>query len=674
MILKKRPFLEIIFLLVISAIVFLPNIGRLTYFKDDWYYIYDGLIAGAKVFHPMFSIDRPARGYFFEIYYSFFGPHPFPYHVGAYLWRVFAAIGALWLFNILWPKERKFAFFTTLLFVLYPGYFWWISAIEYQPMIASLALQAFSIALTLKAIQSSGLVSRVSYLIGAIITGWIYIALVDYAIGVELFRFLCVYVLVTRDAQFSTMPKKVIATFKVWVWNLVIPLGFVWWRTFIFSNERKATDVGLQLEVLFNSPISTASNWFLHFFNSLLNLSMMAWVVQFQRFFFKLRLLDMVYGCAVVVIVLLLVFLVDRLMEQSIVVYQEISPKPSANPYREALLIGMPGMMFGILPVILANRYINLGIYSHYGLPASLPATIFLTGLIYVINSKQVRFVSICILIMLATLAHYSIPKYTLIEENAIATYWWQVSWRAPGLRPDTTLVTLYPIDVGDNNYREVPNMIYYPEYQQEIPVRYPLSAVPTNDQNAERIIIGKLRKLDGYRSHEFLLDYGNVLVISQPTSASCVHVIDGARYLLSESDPENIKLIAPYSRIDNVRVNVEPRIPQAFAFGAEPAHNWCFYFEKAELAVQKLDWNEAARLGDNALRLELHPEDQAEWFPFLEAYVVLGNEKNVKTLSSEIITHEFLRDQACSIFNESDFVLVMNSHMKSLVADLFCK
>jgi len=28
----------------------------------------------------MFSIDRPARGYFFELYYSLFGPQPLPYH------------------------------------------------------------------------------------------------------------------------------------------------------------------------------------------------------------------------------------------------------------------------------------------------------------------------------------------------------------------------------------------------------------------------------------------------------------------------------------------------------------------------------------------------------------------------------------------------------------------
>src|SRR5258708_31930978 len=101
MLLKKKPFLEVVFLLVISALVYLPNIGKLSYFKDDWYYMYDGLIAGAKVFHLMFNIDRPSRGYFFVLYYSFFWPHPFPYHISAFIWRVLAIICAVWLFNIL---------------------------------------------------------------------------------------------------------------------------------------------------------------------------------------------------------------------------------------------------------------------------------------------------------------------------------------------------------------------------------------------------------------------------------------------------------------------------------------------------------------------------------------------------------------------------------------------
>ena len=673
MILKKKPFLEIIFLIIISAVVYLPNIRNLTYFKDEWYYMYDAYIAGANVFRHMFSVDRPARGIFLEIYYLLFGPQALPYHISGYLWRIVSMIGAFWSFNILWPRERRFAFFTALLFALYPGYFWWISAIEYQPQIASLALQVVSIALTLKAVQSSEQTAKIAYLVGAILTGWAYIALVDYAIGVEVFRFLCVYVLVNRDGQFSSVWKRLYAFMRAWAWNLLIPLGFLWWRTFIFSNERKATDIGLQLEVFFNAPMPTASNWFLHFYNSLLSLSMLAWVAQFQRFFLRLHLQDMVYGYTIAVIVLLLIFLADRFINQSVA---PSDPEPSANLYREALLIGALGMIFGIFPVILANRYINLEIYSHYSLPVSLPATIFLSGLIYIINSRPIRFVLFCILIMLAVLTHYSIPKYALDEENAIETYWWQVSWRVPGLRPDATLVTLYPNGIGgaEDSFMEAANMIYFPDQRKEIPVRYFVSAVMPNNENTEFIIIGHHRKKDGYRSHTFILNYSNVVVLSQPTPASCVRVIDGTRYLLSESDPENIRLLAPYSRIENVRANLASQTPQEFAFGPEPALNWCFYFEKADLAVQKFDWKEAAKLGDDVIRLELHPEDQVEWFPFLQAYAMVGDEEKVKTVSANMNTRKFLSDQVCILFNRPDSVLTLSLQMKTLVTGLFCK
>ncbi|HMV30126.1 MAG TPA: hypothetical protein PKE23_12115, partial [Anaerolineales bacterium] len=196
---KKKNFPEILSLLLISAIVYLPHIGSLTYYKDDWYYIYDGMLGGAKIFHEMFRIDRPARGFFFEWFYALFGPNPLPWHLSVIVWRALAALGALWIFNLLWKENRKFNFIAALLFAIYPGYFWWISAIEYQPMIASLALQVFSIAFTLKAIQSTKNVEKAAYGIASILTGWSYIALVDYAIGMEAFRFIAVYLLIAHD-------------------------------------------------------------------------------------------------------------------------------------------------------------------------------------------------------------------------------------------------------------------------------------------------------------------------------------------------------------------------------------------------------------------------------------------------------------------------------------------
>ncbi len=50
---------EIAVLILVSALVYLPNVGKLTLYKDEWYFIHDASIAGPGVFINMFSIDRP---------------------------------------------------------------------------------------------------------------------------------------------------------------------------------------------------------------------------------------------------------------------------------------------------------------------------------------------------------------------------------------------------------------------------------------------------------------------------------------------------------------------------------------------------------------------------------------------------------------------------------------
>lgn len=668
---KKKFWIEALFLLLISAIVYLPNIGHLTYFKDDWYYIYDGLIAGSKVFHPMFSIDRPARGFFFEIYYFLFGSQPFPYHLGAFLWRMAAAIGALSLFNILWPNRKRFTFFAALLFTLYPGYFWWISAIEYQPMIASLAFQVFSIVFTLKSVQSSNSFSKITYLIAAILTGWACIALVDYAIGMEVFRFLCVYILLARTDELSAISGKFFATVKTWVWNLLIPFGFIFWRTFLFANERKATDVSLQISALLHSPVPTLASWSLSLFNSLLNLAILAWVNQFPRYFFGTRLKDIASGIAVAGSVILLVILIEKLFKRE----KDWGLETSEINQKEALLIGIAGMVFGIIPIILVNRSINLDAYSHYALPASLAAAVSLMGLIYSISAGYVRNVVLYGVLIFAALAHYGISVNAINEERAIEKFWWQVSWRVPALRADTLLVINYPLpNIGDdgNGVVEAANMIYFPQASSQIPVQYNIAALTLSDFNLYDILDGKLERELNYRSHSTHYDYGNILVLSQPTLTSCVHVIDGNRPLISTFDPGNVMLVAPSSDIENVIVDSERFLPQTFAFGAEPEHKWCYYYEKAELALQMKEWDQVVSLGEEALQMGLHPEDQSEWLPFLYGYVMVGNEIRVKQTAPKINADRLLRLQACDVLTEIQ--AAATPEIQELIATLYCK
>ena len=233
---------EIAVLILVSALVYLPNVGKLTLYKDEWYFIHDASIAGPGVFINMFAIDRPARGLFFDIYYALFSYHALPYGIGAFIWRVIAIIGALWLFQLLWPRDRKVAFGAALLFAVYPGYLWWVSPIEYQPHMASLALEVFSIVFTLKAIQSGRPFVKAVYAVTAILTGWAYIALVDYAIGMEIFKFLCVFLLVRREQNPKAVSlwKTGIQTVRTWLLYGNHPGGYSDLEGILFHKHSKS--------------------------------------------------------------------------------------------------------------------------------------------------------------------------------------------------------------------------------------------------------------------------------------------------------------------------------------------------------------------------------------------------------------------------------------------------
>lgn len=675
---KRLP--EILFLLLISAIVFLPHIGNLTYYKDDWYYIYDGMLGGAKIFHEMFRIDRPARGFFFEWYYALFGPNPLPWHLGAFVWRSLAALGALWIFNILWKENRKFNFIAAVLFAIYPGYFWWISAIEYQPMIASLALQAFSIVFTLKAIQSTTGVEKMVYGVGSILTGWSYIALVDYAIGMEAFRFLAVYLLVNRGSQ-NAFWNRLIATVKAWAWTIVIPLGIAVWRIFFFTNERKATDIGGQLSVFVANPVAATIDWFFQIYTSLLNLSVLAWINQFPAFVQVMRLRDTGAGIFLAVVaVLILVFAESRIKASAESKdgdgnQPQITPAPSSVEVKEALMLGGLGMIFGVLPVVMANRYVNISGFSHYGLPSSLAAAVFMAGVIEIISIPRARTAMLYVVIAFASLSHFGIATHAVTEEKAMQGFWRQVSWRVPAIRPGTTLVIHYPLPgMGDGGaaLMEAANVIYFPEFTGDAIVHYPLSGLTLNGENLPGILDGTQVNETGYRSHTYTIDYTNILVLSQPTLNSCVHVIYGASPLISEYDPLDVSLVAERSNIENVIVDAEPATPPVYIFGEETERGWCHYFQAADLAAQNADWERAAALGDEAIALSFSPEDRVEWLPFLKGYAITGNAETLQQLSRRVVGMRSIRLQACELL--SNIEQPLTEDVKQVIDKDYCK
>lgn len=61
------------------------------------------------------------------------------------------------------------------------------------------------------------------------------------------------------------------------------------------------------------------------------------------------------------------------------------------------------------------------------------------------------------------------------------------------------------------------------------------------------------------------------------------------------------------------------------YYFYTEPVNSWCYYFEKADLAKQKKDWQEVIRLYEQALEQGYPFKSERERYPFIEAYAQLG-------------------------------------------------
>jgi len=679
---KFKPWLwqEMVFLLLISSLVYLPRLWELTYNKDDWYFMYDGLVLGAGVFRDIALHTRPIRGILYEFLYTLFGPLPLPYHLTSYLWRLLGGWSALWLFNMLWPRERQLNFSLATLFLLFPGFYWWVSGFELQPNVISVGLEAFSIALTLKAIEADSPSKRVYYTLASFLSGWAYLSLVEYAIGMEGFRLLCVYLWVARKHNGLNFTQSVWKTIRTYGIFLIIPIGFVIWYEFFFENWRKAQDTGTQLSALFNSPLNLLW-WWVKLIQSTLNVSILSWFVPFHENFISGRLYDVLLGLAFTLAAVIALLAGDSLISKDLRTEEKNDDTGRSLPQFEVLWLGLLGTLAGVIPIVVANRSVVFERVSQYTLPASLAGSLLMGGIVYSVVPRKFRTTALSVLVALAALSHHGLAAKAVAEQDAISDFWWQVTWRAPRILDDTLLVVRYPnVQYMDNDEMVwgPANFIYNREPQEAGPVKVLISAARMEQEAITNIVMGskdfdKVDLVIKYTSIHY--NYKNILVVTQPAEQSCVHLIDWRWPDISAYDEPLVSISALKSDTANVVIDEVVPLPQKYVFGTEPLHSWCFYYQKADLARQQGNWEEIAALAKQAARQELHPNDQIEWMPFLQAYAFLGDEKEVKQISTRINTEAYNKQQACQNLNDmGKHGYPLSAKMRDYIAELFCK
>ncbi|MEI6289697.1 MAG: hypothetical protein WCP19_04625, partial [Chloroflexota bacterium] len=125
----------------------------------------------------------------------------------------------------------------------------------------------------------------------------------------------------------------------------------------------------------------------------------------------------------------------------------------------------------------------------------------------------------------------------------------------------------------------------------------------------------------------------------------------------------------ANYSVINHVIIDEKTHIPPSVIFGSEPAHDWCYYYQQADLARQAENFQEVARLGNEAVEKGFSAKDQVEWLPFLQAYAVQNDRKSLEMINQKL-TDPYIRKQACQSITRIHGI--QNSGTE-LINSLFC-
>lgn len=630
---KARDWLWLGLVLVIAALAFLPQVGSLGYYHDDWFPTISR-VSGVDLW-DMHLVDRPMLGRWYGIINNRLGESPLAWHLFAFAARFAGAFFLYWLSRLIWPGQRRAAALIALIYAVYPGFLQQPSANNFQAIIVDYAACILSITLSILAIKAKRLWLNIVLTLAAAGMVYFYLSIYEALIGMEGFRFLLIWLVYRRESTgrwFKTTAKAILQ----FVPYLLVAGYFLYWRLFIFNSVRVAMNSDALLTQLTANPGETALQVLVTVSTDLVETVLGAWVIPG----YQLSLKASVVSAMVAMLLALATAMVF------VIVHKRIHRPPEADDgevkgiwARQAFWMGLLGVILTLIPIALTGRDVQFQIYlDRYTYQSIAPAAFLLTGLIFSGVTTAWRPYAAASLVFLAVFTHSLNASLYAQNWKLQKQVWWQLTWRAPGLAEGTTLVIHMPPGYRYPEDFEIwapASRIYYPE-----PGPLKITAEVLNPETLPAMAAREITGRD-YRGVLYQRDFNQAVISSMPTENSCLHVLDGAKPELSQGDDPLLAQAAGISRLDRIDTASTPPTPPKLIFGSEPEHGWCYTYQQASLARQQGNWDAVALLGDEGFAAGQVPADLVEYAPFLEAYLHLNRLQDAENLAARIIDSE---------------------------------
>ncbi len=636
-------------LLMINFVTFGLLASKQGFYFDDWPAI---LVMNADIdLWEFYKFDRPFSAWTFLVFEPIFGLSPLNWQLFTIALRWVTAWCVFWILHQIWPTKRQEVFWMTLVFTVHPVFTQQPIAVAYSQHFITYTLFVLSMGAMLAVLTAKR--PAIMFLISVLAAAG-HLFTMEYFWGLEMLRPVVLWLVLVRISQ-GSRGVRVKRLAKIWSPYILLIILAVFWRYFLVGSEIGNTNNLRLLAYIISDPINGILQFVQTALRDFVVILASAWYKALQPVLIDLGSPSAILSWGVAG----LVFLVAYFFGSTIRSFKEPEQSTHTSWAKEALLLGVYAIFVGMLPGWLVEREITAGMFSdRIALPAMIGAGIVLVSLVVLIATRpQTQIVLLSIFIGLAAGAHFRIANEYRWEWVEQRQFYWQLYWRAPSLKENTAILADGALFSYTGEYPTATALnVLYSDRKGTGQQPYWFFEIDDNFYADMSPLLEDLPIEYKLRSLEFEGKGHDNLVVWYDFPGSCV-------WVLTESDalhpniPEITKAAIPVSSISRIVLDAESSmVPPASVFGHEPAHTWCYYFQKTQIAYHQQNWEEIVALGEvvEAQDLEPNTDNKIEWYPFIEAYGRTGDWNRAENLSIDA----FKGDQGvqvlfCKIWSE---------------------
>ena len=453
---------------------------------------------------------------------------------------------------------------------------------------------------------------------------------IEYFVGLELIRPVILWMLAADE---KTSRRRALGRAALqWLPYLLIFAFYFWWRLIIFPATITKLNYAGDFKMLEDFRISLVGGalaLLTRAFMDLIYSTLQVWLtglISQDAFTFQSKAVWFAVGMGVLVAALFALF-------------QDVRTDPSEDHHpnaRPIFALGAWAFLVSSLPIWLTSKQLSGGGRwdDRFALAPMLGAGLMTLALIiWLVRARQRRTVLAALLLFSVATQALIVNRYRLDWEQQ-RDYYWQLAWRVPALQPGTAIFSLEQPSASIPGYDAsfALNVLFGGRGADDGSTPYWFF---TNDRFLNFDFVPDKRISYSDRNLKFTGNTSDAISVVHQDTGRCLQVLDSAYTGQPFYTTGQEKLIA-VSNVSRILRDEGGDPPNPQVFGPEPSHDWCYYFEKADLARQLQDWPSVLKLEKQAKSAGFAPRFGPEYVPFIEAHAQTGDWQQAYDLSTQ--------------------------------------